>query len=411
MKLNLGNNIRRLRREREITQEQFAEYLGVSPQAISRWENGTTYPDMELIPVIASYLDVTTDILFDISQTQKEAEAEKVMTELARLTHEKDLNTERINELIRDIRQNYLGCDAFWHFWWSANIHAYRNPEILPQVRLTFDAIMSGNGQIGVKLGAIERFSSIESEENIDSFMDEHAVATDITKETLLYRRYLNLGNREKSDLYRQQFLFKYVDEIIGSSSLWHEKQEPYTPEKQRAATELGIQLLNSLCMCSPDGTHPISGGDSVDMWVEPRLWMGVHEVAHLARAGETEKAFVCLEDTVSLLEKAMAITQPVTLSSNSPWLEDISYVAEEDFSPNGESLLTAKQLERMIYIHNAGSCYCIFPSWYYKILTIPEDTRWYSRNCHDYDSIRQDPRYTALTERIRALIETREKE
>ena len=46
MKLRVGEIIKRLRKEREITQEEFAEVLGVSCQSVSRWEKGTCYPDM-----------------------------------------------------------------------------------------------------------------------------------------------------------------------------------------------------------------------------------------------------------------------------------------------------------------------------------------------------------------------------
>ncbi len=41
MELNIGNQIKRLRRERDITQEEFASVLGVSYQSVSRWENNT----------------------------------------------------------------------------------------------------------------------------------------------------------------------------------------------------------------------------------------------------------------------------------------------------------------------------------------------------------------------------------
>ncbi len=64
MKLNPGNNIRKYRREPDLTQEQFADRLGVSPQAVSRWKNGTTYPDMELIPVLTGFFGVSLDVLF-----------------------------------------------------------------------------------------------------------------------------------------------------------------------------------------------------------------------------------------------------------------------------------------------------------------------------------------------------------
>ena len=48
--------IKKLRKEREITQEEFAEVLGVSCQSVSRWENENCYPDIELIPTIADFL-------------------------------------------------------------------------------------------------------------------------------------------------------------------------------------------------------------------------------------------------------------------------------------------------------------------------------------------------------------------
>ena len=53
MKLNIGENLRRLRRAADMTQEQLADKLGVAYQSVSRWENGTTYPDMEFLPVLA----------------------------------------------------------------------------------------------------------------------------------------------------------------------------------------------------------------------------------------------------------------------------------------------------------------------------------------------------------------------
>ena len=73
MKLNIGENIKRLRRENEITQEAFAEILGVSCQSVSRWENGACYPDMELLPTISDYFQVTVDQLLGINEAVEEA--------------------------------------------------------------------------------------------------------------------------------------------------------------------------------------------------------------------------------------------------------------------------------------------------------------------------------------------------
>ena len=66
MKLNIGETIKKLRRERDITQEEFAEMLGVSCQSVSRWENNSCYPDIELIPTIAAFFDISTDKLMGV---------------------------------------------------------------------------------------------------------------------------------------------------------------------------------------------------------------------------------------------------------------------------------------------------------------------------------------------------------
>ena len=64
MKINIGENIKKLRAEKQVTQEQLAEYLCISYQAVSKWENGVTTPDIFLLPKIAEYFDVPIDELF-----------------------------------------------------------------------------------------------------------------------------------------------------------------------------------------------------------------------------------------------------------------------------------------------------------------------------------------------------------
>ena len=68
MKLNIGETIKKLRKEREITQEEFAEVLGVTCQSVSRWENNSCYPDIELIPTIAAFFDISTDKLMGVDE-------------------------------------------------------------------------------------------------------------------------------------------------------------------------------------------------------------------------------------------------------------------------------------------------------------------------------------------------------
>lgn len=64
MDLLLGNKIKQLRKARGITQEQLANALGISFQAVSKRETGTALPDITLAPALASYFGVTIDTLF-----------------------------------------------------------------------------------------------------------------------------------------------------------------------------------------------------------------------------------------------------------------------------------------------------------------------------------------------------------
>ncbi len=63
MNTTLGKRIAALRREKALTQEELAEKLGVSPQAISKWENDQTCPDISLLPLLANLFDITVDEL------------------------------------------------------------------------------------------------------------------------------------------------------------------------------------------------------------------------------------------------------------------------------------------------------------------------------------------------------------
>ena len=65
--MNIGNNIKQLRQQKNLTQDQVAEKLGVSYQAVSKWENNANTPDIALLPAIAELFGVSIDALFSDS--------------------------------------------------------------------------------------------------------------------------------------------------------------------------------------------------------------------------------------------------------------------------------------------------------------------------------------------------------
>ena len=71
MQENIGANIARLRREHNMKQDELAEMLDVTPQAVSKWENGASMPDIALLPKLANIFGVTIDDLFGVNNTPK----------------------------------------------------------------------------------------------------------------------------------------------------------------------------------------------------------------------------------------------------------------------------------------------------------------------------------------------------
>ena len=79
--MSIGEKIRQLRKGKKLTQEQLAEYLAVSAQAVSKWETGLTCPDIDMLPRLAVFFGVTTDELLDVDRRRIDREVEALVTE------------------------------------------------------------------------------------------------------------------------------------------------------------------------------------------------------------------------------------------------------------------------------------------------------------------------------------------
>lgn len=66
-RMNIGRKIKNLRLQKSVTQEELAAHLSISPQAISKWENDVTTPDIQLLPALSAFFGVTIDELFNMA--------------------------------------------------------------------------------------------------------------------------------------------------------------------------------------------------------------------------------------------------------------------------------------------------------------------------------------------------------
>ena len=75
----LGEKIKTLRKEKKLTQEQLAEYLHISSQAVSKWETGASAPDVDTLPKLAVFFGISLDELFDFDHRRVEEEVQKLI--------------------------------------------------------------------------------------------------------------------------------------------------------------------------------------------------------------------------------------------------------------------------------------------------------------------------------------------
>ncbi len=97
--LYLGSVIREHRIKKGLTQEQLGQELGVSTQCISRWENGVTFPDIMMLPIIADFFEITIDQLMGRTRECSPEEREAFFSDIQQL--EVDKRIERLREALQ----------------------------------------------------------------------------------------------------------------------------------------------------------------------------------------------------------------------------------------------------------------------------------------------------------------------
>lgn len=102
--MNIGSTIKKLRREKDMTQEDLAETLGVSVSAVSQWELEKTAPDLSLIPPLCNLLGVSADTLLGINQETKKKRIDEI-TDKAHSYESRGYTNEAYNILAEGLKE------------------------------------------------------------------------------------------------------------------------------------------------------------------------------------------------------------------------------------------------------------------------------------------------------------------
>jgi len=99
----IGDKIKELRTNKDISQEKLSEHLGVTKNAISSWENNRTEPSSDMIKKIAEYFHVTTDYLLGANQNKTDIEIIKMRLNEAGVIYGDDLSIEELQKALQII--------------------------------------------------------------------------------------------------------------------------------------------------------------------------------------------------------------------------------------------------------------------------------------------------------------------
>ena len=151
MKITIGTNIKRLRTENGVTQEQLAEAMNVTCAAVSKWERGDTYPDITALQPLAYYFGVSLDTLMGYDKEKYEKEIDEILTEY-RKTGDRGIIEKAYREYPNDYKIMYC-------YMWSFGVYdaepdldlAQKHKDVLTKI---CDKILDGCTDIGIRTGA-----------------------------------------------------------------------------------------------------------------------------------------------------------------------------------------------------------------------------------------------------------------
>ena len=405
MKLYLGENMRKLRLAKDLTQEALAEELGVSPQTISRWEGGSSYPDVELLPEIAGYFDISVDALIGADEARQQArlrEARKAIWE----EEDREKRREMARKLSREYPRSVMAWITLFHeLAWEPSPE---NPNTLmptekryAEAKKTAEKIFSLSTHSHLDFDSTVRcLVDIAPENEVDELLDKYAAAYDISKGGLLEHRYLNREDWPRYELWRQNLLLSNLRWWMQSR---FRKQHGNPPETDVWAMTTLLRFVNLLT--GYDGDALID--PTPDLWYDDKQFLAEHLAGAQAACGRKEDAYRTLGEMLTLLENCAALPAGTILSYRCPVLDFFRFKvvgAPDPWVGKGSHIVP---LFEMIAVDEQGEICTETKVAMTSVSFIVPDVN----GLEGFDAIRGEPEFQKLAERAGKLISSEPKE
>lgn len=302
MNLRIAENIKRLRQESRLTQAQLAERLGVSYQAVSRWENETTYPDIELLPAIAALFGVTVDYLLGSTSEDQQESRMRSWDKLGTITDPR--------ERVTHLRMMHREFPEDWYLF--ARLCA-EVPSLEEKRRLTEELLRDCPIPYARSL-AIRQMIRAEEEGKVMELMWGYNIPEECWEE-LLEDRYRARGEIETYNRQRQMILLDSLRKAMTRMTVSGTDCLPDDPAANEAGARTVLRVIASLTETALSECHPVAGEGGPDLWVSERAWAGITLACALSAKGAGEEAITVLEDAADLVSRVRALPPEAPLT------------------------------------------------------------------------------------------------
>lgn len=185
--MTIGETIRKMRRARDITQEELADLLHITPQAVSRWETDATTPDVGSLIGLARIFDCTTDDILGMNAVKKEDRIQYYMNLIHEASFPGEPDGEKVIAICRDALREYPGEFELMK-------------QLASELAIYADYYTNSNPE---KYNAMMR-ESIDLLEYIAAHCSDAALLGDVCRD--LYMRLNAVGRKEEAKKYVKYF-------------------------------------------------------------------------------------------------------------------------------------------------------------------------------------------------------------
>ncbi len=198
MELMIGEKLRKLRRDRDMTQEMLASAFGVSPQAISKWECGDGYPDITLLPMIANYFKVTIDELMGNDEIGQQEDI-RLYENTYHKIHDKVEQVEYILGYARKYPKHYRIAQTLTHA--ITELPKEKREEYLPILRETAEKMVDECTIQWMREYAIRDMCLVCPDEELERWANMCAAQYDAYRGEVIEQRLAKQGRRDDAIL------------------------------------------------------------------------------------------------------------------------------------------------------------------------------------------------------------------